>query len=444
MVPYLYRMTYLILISGIVLLVILIAPLRLNAFLAFLIVSFLVGLCSGLQMGAVVSSIQKGIGDLLGSLVIIIGLGAMLGKLVADSGAALRISSGLIHAFGKKYIVWALVITCFIIGIPLFYNVAFVLAVPLVITVAARYKISAVYIGLPALSALSVTHGYLPPHPSPVALVQQFGADMGTTLLYGFLIAIPAIIIAGPLYATTLKKYTNKPLQTFASQEIEEAKLPSLFISILSAFLPVLLIGFGSVASHFLPVQNAITTFIKAISEPVIAMLISVLFATFTLGVRNGKRFGAVMSSLGEAVKDVAMIILIIGGSGALKQVLTDTGISSQIAGGLSQLSINPLLLAWSMSALIRVCVGSATVAGLTTAGIVAPMIAATGVNPALMVLATGAGSLMFSHVNDPGFWMFKEYFNLSLKDTIKTWSVMETIVSVVGLIGVFVIQLFI
>ena len=438
---YLYRMTYLLLIGSIALLVILIAVFRFNAFLAFLIVSIGMGLCGGLSVNAVVTSVQKGIGDLLGSLVVIIGLGAMLGKLVADSGAALRISSSLINAFGKKYIVWALVITCFIIGVPLFYNVAFVLAVPLVITIATRYKISAVYIGLPALSALSVTHGYLPPHPSPVALVQQFKADMGTTLLYGFLIAVPAIILAGPVYAQTLKKYTNKPLQAFASQDMEEDKLPSLFISILAAFLPVILIGVSSLISYWLPSQNAVVIFIKAIGEPSMAMLISVLFATFTLGVHGGKKLGAVMSSLGEAVKDVAMIILIIGGSGALKQVLTDTGISTQIVSGLSHFSVHPLLLAWSISALIRVCVGSATVAGLTTAGIVAPLIATTGVNPSLMVLATGAGSLMFSHVNDPGFWMFKEYFNLSLKETIKTWSIMETIVSVVGLIGVFVIN---
>ena len=205
-------MSYLVLIAGIVLLIVLIAWARINAFIAFLLVAILIGLFGGLPIASVVTSIQKGLGDILSSLLIIIALGAMLGKLVADSGAALRISTGLIGAFGKKYIVWALVLTCFIIGVPLFYNVAFVLAVPLVITIAARYKIPAVYIGLPALSALSVTHGYLPPHPSPVALVQQFHADMGVTLLYGVLIAVPAIVLAGPVFATTLKKYKNEPV----------------------------------------------------------------------------------------------------------------------------------------------------------------------------------------------------------------------------------------
>ena len=437
-------MSYLILIAGIVLLIVLIAWARFNAFVSFLLVAMFIGLFGGLPITSVITSIQKGLGDILSSLLIIIALGAMLGKLVADSGAALRISTGLIGAFGKKYIVWALVLTCFIIGIPLFYNVAFVLAVPLVITIAARYKIPAVYIGLPALSALSVTHGYLPPHPSPVALVQQFHANMGVTLLYGIVIAIPAIILAGPVFATTLKKYKNEPLQAFASKDMEESSLPSLFISIIASFLPVILISFSSLISYLTPSQNGIVVFIKAIGDPVVAMLISVLFATFTLGLRNGRRMGAVMATMGEAVKDVAMIICIIGGAGALKQVLTDTGISTQIGDGLSHLSIHPLLLAWSISAIIRVCVGSATVAGLTTAGIVAPLIATTGVNASLMVLATGAGSLMFSHVNDPGFWMFKEYFNLSVKDTLKTWSIMETIVSVVGLIGVFAINFFV
>jgi len=425
------------------LLVILIAWARFNAFLAFLVVCIFIGLLSGLSIDTIVNSVQKGIGDILGSLVVILGLGAMLGKLVADSGAALRISSAFIHAFGRKYIMWALVLTCFIVGIPLFYNVGFVLVVPLIITVAARYNLPAVYIGLPALSALSVTHGYLPPHPSPVALIQQFHADIGTTMLYGFMIAIPAILIAGPGFATTLKKYTNKPLQAFASKPMDEEKQPPLGVSMAAAFMPVVLIALSSLAGYFLPQQNPITIFFKAIGDPAMAMLISVLFAIFTLGTHRGARIGAVMSSLGEAVKDIAMILFIIGGAGALKQILTDSGISNQIIGGLSSLHVHPLLLAWSISALIRVCIGSATVAGLTTAGIVAPLIATTGVNANLMVLATGAGSLMFSHVNDAGFWLFKEYFNLSVKDTIKTWSIMETIVSVVGLIGVFVINAF-
>ena len=367
----------------------------------------------------------------------------MLGKLVADSGAANKIADSLIQAFGSKRVQWALVVTAFIVGIPLFYGVGFVLLVPLVITIAQKYKIPAVYLGLPTLAALSVTHGYLPPHPSPVALAQQFHADLGKTLLYGFMIAIPAIIIAGPMFSVTLKKYHSKPLSVFTNQEIDEKKLPSLFFSLLAAFLPVLLIALDTLVKIISPIQNTFTLLVHTIGDPSIAMLISLIIALYTLGIRQGKKIEIIMKPMGDAIKDISSILLIIAGAGALKQILTDSGISNDLIQPLIGLSIHPLFLAWSISAIIRVSVGSATVAGLTTAGIVAPLIASTGVNPCLMVLATGAGSLMFSHVNDPGFWMFKEYFNLTVKETLKTWSIMETIVSVVGLIGVFIINSF-
>jgi len=437
-------MLYIILLTGIALLIILITGAKLNPFVAFLSVSALIGLAAGMNTTAIATSIQKGIGDILGSLVAIIGLGSMLGKLVADSGAAQFIANGLVKGFGQKNLTWALVITAFIIGIPLFYNVAFVIFVPLIIGIATRYKLPAVYIGLPALSALSVTHGYLPPHPSPVALVQQFHADLGLTLLYGLIIAVPAIILAGPVFATTLKKYNNKPLDTFTTANKDESELPGMATSIITAFLPVILIAAASLTHILVPGEGVVKNLIIAIGEPLTAMLITVVIAIYTLGLRRGKNMKEVGASLTDAIKDIAMIMFIIGGAGALKQVLADTGISNQIASSLQTMQLHPLLVAWSISAIIRVCVGSATVAGLTTAGIVAPLIASTHVNPSLMVLATGAGSLMFSHVNDPGFWLFKEYFNLSFKQTIKTWSIMETIVSVVGLLGVFALNYFV
>jgi len=437
-------MLYIILLVGIALLIVLITGVKLNPFIAFLAVSMLIGLATGMNTTAIAGSIQKGVGDILGSLVAIIGLGSMLGKLVADSGAAQRIANGLVQGFGKKNLTWALVLTAFIIGIPLFYNVAFVIFVPLIIGIATRYKLPAVYIGLPALSALSVTHGYLPPHPSPVALVQQFHADLGLTLLYGLIIAVPAIILAGPVFATTLKKYNNKPLDTFTTANKDESELPGMATSIITAFLPVILIAAASLTHILVPGEGVVKNLIIAIGEPLTAMLITVVIAIYTLGLRRGKNMKEVGASLTDAIKDIAMIMFIIGGAGALKQVLADTGISNQIASSLQTMQLHPLLVAWSISAIIRVCVGSATVAGLTTAGIVAPLIASTHVNPSLMVLATGAGSLMFSHVNDPGFWLFKEYFNLSFKQTIKTWSIMETIVSVVGLLGVFALNYFV
>lgn len=436
-------MTLFILLLAVLLLVVLITGAKLHPFIAFLIVCILTGLSRGMEVSKIIGSVQKGIGDLMGSLLIILCTGAMLGKLVADSGAANKIASGLIRAFGIKHIQWALVLTAFIVGIPLFYGVGFVLLVPLVIAVADKYKLPAVYLGLPTLAALSVTHGYLPPHPSPVALSEQFHADMGMTLLYGMMLVIPAIIIAGPVFSVTLKKYTSKPLAVFTNNSVPEDQQPGMFPSLFAAFLPVLFIAADTIVKIFIPQKNIFTSIIHILGEPSIAMLISLLLAIYTLGIRQGKNIKTLMTPMGDAVKDISAILLIIAGAGAFKQVLTDSGISNELIQPLTHLSIHPLLLAWSISALIRVSIGSATVAGLTTAGIVAPMIAGTGVNPSLMVLATGAGSLMFSHVNDPGFWMFKEYFNLTVKETIKTWSIMETIVSVVGLIGVFIINYF-
>ena len=436
-------MSILLLIAAVLILVLLITVVKLHPFLSFLLVCIAVGLSRSMEVEKIMAAIQKGIGDIMGSLLVILTVGAMLGKLVADSGAATKIASALIKVFGTKRIQWALVATAFIVGIPLFYGVGFVLLVPLIITVAERYKIPAVYLGLPTLAALSVTHGYLPPHPSPVALANQFHADLGTTLFYGIIIAIPAIIIAGPMFSVTLKKYTAKPLAIFSAKEIPDHELPGLFPSLMAAFLPVLLIALDTIVKLWYPEKNPFTTFIHIVGDPAIAMLITLLISLVTLGIRQGKNIKAIMVPMGDAVKDISSILLIIGGAGALKQILTDSGISTELIQPLTSLAIHPLLLAWTISAIIRVSVGSATVAGLTTAGIVAPLIATTGVNPSLMVLATGAGSLMFSHVNDPGFWMFKEYFNLTVKETLKTWSIMETIVSIAGLIGVFIINSF-
>jgi Gnt-I system high-affinity gluconate transporter len=423
------------------LLVLLITWGKINPFLAFLVVSIIAGIFTGIPLENIGKSLQKGIGDMLGSLVIVVVLGAMLGKIVAESGAAQRIASVMMGVFGEKNIHWGLVFTGFIIGIPLFYNVGFVLMIPLIFSVVNQYKLPAVYVGLPMLASLSVAHGFLPPHPSPAALVAQFSANMGMTLLYGFAIAIPAIIIGGPLFATTLKKIPSNPLKTFQNETLPEAQLPSTYNSFFTALLPVFLLALTTILAIYaknVPALKSITTFI---SDPQIVMLISVTVATFTLGINMGFTMKKIMDFYTHAVKDVSMIILIIGGAGALKQVLIESGVSNEIADILKNLPLNPLIIGWLAAAVIRICVGSATVAGLTTAGIIAPMVQQTGVNPELMVLAIGSGSLMFSHVNDPGFWLFKEYFNLSIKNTIRSWSIMESIVSVVGIIGVILLN---
>jgi Gnt-I system high-affinity gluconate transporter len=435
-------MPLVIVIIGILLLVLLIGYFKINAFIAFIVVSIGIGLAEGMPATAVSQAVQTGIGNILGFLVIILGFGAMLGKLVADSGAAQRISSSLIDAFGIKNIHWALVLTGFIVGIPLFYSVGFVILVPLVFTVAAINKLPLVYVGLPMLSALSVTHGYLPPHPAPSAIVQTFGADLGLTLVYGLIIAIPAIILGGPVFASTLKKYNPKPLEAFFNtKELTDEEMPGLGVSIFTALLPVLLLACTAVLKLFVSEASSFGIFLNFIGDPVIAMLITVLVAIYTLGIQRGKSMREIGESLETGIKGVAMILLIIAGAGALKEILIESEVSAYIANLLQGVDVSPLILAWGIAAIIRVCVGSATVAGLTSAGIVLPLIATTGADPNLMVLATGAGSLMFSHVNDGGFWMFKEFFNLSITDTIKTWSVMETIVSAVGLIGVLILD---
>ncbi len=426
----------------IVLLIVLISWGKINPFLSFLIVSIIAGLLLGIPVNKIATSIQKGIGDTVGSLLIIIVLGAMLGKLVAESGAAQKIASVLMKSFGTKNMQWALVATGFIVGIPLFYQVGFVLLIPLIFSVVYQYKLPAVYIGLPTLAALSVTHGFLPPHPAPTALVGQFNANLGQTLVYGLLIAIPAIIIGGPLFSKTLKKIKSNPLETFQPTEIKEDRLPGTFASFLVTLFPVALLMITTLLMYFNFQNEFFVQTINFLNTPAIVMLLAVGVATYYIGVKTGKSIKEIMSIYEAAVKDIAMILLIVGAAGALKQILAESGVDKVIGEQLQTLHLHPLVLGWLIAAIIRACLGSATIAGLTAAGILAPLIVQTGVNPNLMVLSVGAGSLAFSHVNDTAFWMFKEYFNLSLKDTFRSWSAMETIVAFCGLMGVLLLDL--
>jgi len=426
----------------IVALVVLVSWVKLNPFIAFLLVSIAAGLFLGIPPDNVSKSVQNGLGDTFGKISIIICVGAMIGKLVAVSGAAQKIAGVLVNAFGIKNIQWALVIVGFIIGIPLFFETGFVLLVPLIFSVIYKYKLNAVYIAIPLLAALSVTHGFLPPHPAPSALVVIFHANMGKTLTYGLILAVPAIVIAGPLFARTLRKIDAKPLATFMADEIPEDKLPGTANSFFTALLPVMLLMAATIYLNTAHNHGAFYKFVGFIGDAPVVMIISLIAATFTLGLNQGKNMTQLAGIYTDAVKDVAMILLIVAGSGAFKAVLTDSGANTQIAAFLHNFHMQPLILGWLIAAIIRVSLGSATVAGLTAAGIVSAMVLHDpSINPNLMVLAIGAGSLAFSHVNDGGFWLFKEYFNLSIKDTIRSWSVMETIISVIGLAGVLVLN---
>lgn len=435
-------MSLLIIALCILLLILLISWGRFNAFIAFLLVSLLAGWWLGIPVADLTKSVKKGIGDMLGELIIIICLGAMLGKLVAESGAAQKISDVLLRIFGKKHIQWAMMLTGFVVGIPLFYNVGFVLLVPLLFSVVYRTGLPAVWIGIPMLAALSVTHGFLPPHPAPAALVTQFGANLGVTLLYGICIAVPTIILAGPVFAKTLKNIRSAPLQTFQAQPIPDEQLPGAANSFFSALMPVILLLATTAVSLSAHPEGMLRDLLGFFGDSIIVMLFSVLVATYSLGIANGKDMKTIAGFYSDAVKDVSAILLVVAGAGALKQVLVDSGVSKEIGAMLQGLAVNPLVLGWLIAAVIRVCVGSATVAGLTAAGLMAPVLLQSGADPNLMVLSIGAGSLVFSHVNDAGFWMYKEYFNLSVKDTFRSWTAMETIVAVAGLLGVLVLEL--
>ena len=295
------------------------------------------------------------------------------------------------------------------------------------------------------LASLSVTHGYLPPHPAPTAIVGMFQADIGTTLIYGIIIAVPAILVAGPLLSGYFKKFNAKPLQAFIGTEnVAGTAAPSLSSSLMVALSPVILIGFAALVKLWVNEESFLWKLAEVAGNPSIAMLIAVLAAIYFLGIRNGRKMSELMESISSGISGITMVLLIIAGAGAFKQVLIESGVSDYIAGLMQESSLSPLFLAWAIAAVVRVCVGSATVAGLTSAGIVVPLVGNPDVSPELMVLAVGSGSLMLSHVNDGGFWLFKEYFNLSIKETLSTWTVMETTVSAMGLVGALVLNMII
>ncbi len=427
---------------GILFLFLLITLFKFNGFISFILVAIGIGIAQGMQLNNIVNSIENGIGNTLGFLVMILGFGAMLGKLVAESGAAQQITNGLIKIFGIKYTKVAVMLTGFIVGITMFYSVGFVILVPLVFTIAKATGLSLIGVGLPMLASLSVTHGFLPPHPAPSALSVMFEADIGKTLIYGILLSIPAILISGPLLTHFLPKVEAKPLKQFMTTRVfKQDELPSLFNSMSTALLPVLLIGFSTLISFLIQEESILSKCINFIGNPVIALLLTLLLATYSLGISRGKTMNQIMKTYADAVSGITMVLLVISGAGALKQILIDSGVSDYIGGILEISSMSPLLIGWIIATLIRFSVGSATVAGLTTAGIVLPLVQNTNVSPELMVLSIGSGSLMLSHVNDSGFWLFKEYFNLTVKETLSTWTVMETSIGISGLIGVLILN---
>lgn len=415
---------------------------KVSPFLSLLIVAILAGLAFGMTPEVLLKAVKTGVGSTLAEIALIICLGAILGKILELSGAAGQIAHTLINSFGKKNIQWAVLLTGFLVGIPLFYNTGFMILVPLIFTIARTAGLPLLYVAIPMAASLSATHCFLPPHPGPTFLVGAFKADLGKTLMYGIVISIPVVIIAGPLLGRFLKRM-DVAIPSSEKIEVNEKELPGVAESFLLALMPVLLIALAVIANNFFS-DSILKKIILFIGDATIALLLSVLLAVFVLGVFRKRSMQHVMSWLNDAVAGVAVILLIITAGGVFKQVLVDSGTANYIASFSKQWSVHPLLFAWVITALLRVAIGSATVAGTTAAGIVSPLLASGTVSPELLVLAVGTGSVFGSHVNDSGFWMFKEFFRLSLKQTFLSWTLMETLISILGLVGVMLLDLFI
>ncbi len=415
---------------------------KVSPFISLLIVSILAGLFLGMNPGLLIKTIETGVGNTLAGLTLIICLGAVLGKILESSGAAKKISLTLINAFGLKNIQWSLLLTGFLVGIPLFYNAGFVILVPLIFSIAKETRLPLLYLAIPMAASLSTAHCFLPPHPGPVILVNAFNADMGKTLMYGLILAVPAIVIAGPYFGRFLKNVEVSLSGLFAGKEdFTEAQLPPTLPSFLIALLPVLLIAISVIADKVFADGSVLRKILLFTGDANIALLLTVIVASWFFGLRAGHNMEKVMKWVAEGISGIAMILLIITAGGVFKQVLTDSGAADYILSFSKEWQLAPLIFAWLVTALIRVTIGSATVAAITASGIVAPLVVTTNTSPELMVLAVGSGSVFMSHVNDTAFWMFKEFFNLTLKQTFFSWTLMEVMISFIGLIGVLVLN---
>jgi gluconate transporter len=437
---------------------------KLDAFFALIITALTVGVLEGMDPLSSLRSVLNGIGATMGSVALILVFGAMLGKLIEESGAAHTITFHLVERFGR-HLGLALAAAGLLVGLPMLYNAGFLVLIPLVYAIASATGLPLVRLGLPLASALSVTHGFLPPHPAPTFMSFTYGADVSRTLALGLVAAVPACLIGGVLFARVVRVRAPAPAALHEERPVDRASLPGIGISLAAVLLPVLLMLVGALADVVSgttgidpfrpdfdfpralavalpdPRRRAIVVALKFLGNANVAMMVALLVALYTLGLRRGRTMPELMRTLGTAASGIAMILLVIAAGGAFSQVLRDGGVAAYVVQRAAGLHLDPLLLAFGVAALLRLAVGSATVAGMTAAGLLAPAVAASGVRPELMVLATGAGSLMFSHFNDTGFWMFKEYFNLSIQETFATWSVMEMTVALVGLGVVLVIN---
>jgi len=427
-------------------LILLITRFKIHPFVALTLASGFLGLTSGMAVDKVMTSYQNGFGGVLGFVGVVLALGTMLGKMMAESGGADRIARTLVDAFGRERVHWAMMCAAFLVGIPLFFEIGFVLLVPLVFIVARRSGVSLIKVGLPLLAGLSVVHGLVPPHPGPLLAIGVFGADIGKTIFYGLLVGLPTAIIAGPIFAAIISKHVpgevNSELMEQFAHERKERDEPSFVTTLVTVLLPVALMLAKAAADVALNDKSPVRQWLDLIGHPIVALLAALLLSLYTFGIARGFTAKQMLEMLDKSLAPTAAIIVIIGAGGAFKQLLVDSGVGNAIGQVAVNAHISPILLAWTVAGLIRIATGSATVATITGAGIVAPIVTIEpGVNKELLVLATGAGSLILSHVNDAGFWLVKQYFNLSVVETFKTWTAMETIISVVAIVLIMLLS---
>ncbi|MFJ9123955.1 gluconate:H+ symporter [Streptomyces sp. NPDC102340] len=429
---------------SVVALLFLMTKMKLNGFVSLMLVAVVVAMVQGISLPEISDVLETGIGDQLSGTLPVIGLGAMVGRVMGDAGAAQRIATKLTKAFGDRWVQVAMVVTAMLIGVTMFYEVAFVIIVPVAFTLVRVTRQNLLWIGLPMSIALSTMHSFLPPHPGPTAVAEMFDASVGQTLFVGLFIAVPAgalIALVWPRLPFIRRMNPSIPEGLVTERVFEEDEMPALGWSLAVALLPVVLIAGAAIAEMTLDDHAPGMGVIKFIGSPEFALLLTLLLAMYVFGPRVGRSFKEVATSCGDAAKSMAMIMLVIAAGGAYKNVLVEGGISDYIKDTTEHWSISPLLLAWLIAAILRIALGSATVAVSTAAGIVAPMVASSGASPELMVLAVSCGSIAFSHVNDPGFWMFKEYFNLSVLDAIKARTTYTTVLALLGLGGVLALN---
>jgi gluconate:H+ symporter, GntP family len=419
--------------------ILLVTWLKLNPFLSLLLASLALAIVSGMPMGNSVHSFEVGVGNVLGHIAIVVALGTMLGKMMAESGGADTIALTLIRVFGEKRLPWAMMVIGLIVGLPAFFEVGFVLLIPIAFTVARRTGVPLISVALPLVAALSVDHGLVPPHPAALLAVNTYHADVGRTIFYALLIGIPTATLAGPLFAKVITPWIKVPAENPMAEDFEDhtpgRALPGFWLTIGSILLPVALMLIGSWADAFAPRGSLANESIRFLGNDDIALLIGVLISFVTLGTMRGISRDTILRFTNECLAPTATITLLVGAGGGFGRILQDSGVSNAMIKIAMQHHLPLLVLGWLLAALMRLATGSATVAMTTAAGIVAPIaMQSPGTSPELLAIATGAGSLIFSHVNDGGFWLVKEYLNLSVTETMKSWSICETIIAFAGL----------